>query len=76
MYAIRSYYGNGYIVQDASMWEDYMDLLLHFGKDVHNPKYICPIDLRDAHDRLVRKKLAIDRKQKIAEKRKRLVDVV
>jgi len=72
--SIRICIRNGYIVQDASMWEDYMDLLLHFGKDVHNPKYICPIDLRDAHDRLVRKKLAIDRKQKIAEKRKRLVD--
>jgi hypothetical protein len=63
---------NGYIIKDASMWEDYISLLRFFRKDLHSPKYVCPVDLKKAHDRLVLKKRDLDRKQKIAEMRKRL----
>lgn len=56
---------NGYIIPDASIWEDYIDLLVHFGKDIHNPKYVCPSNLAEAHDRLERKKRAEDRRKEI-----------
>lgn len=47
---------NGYTISDGSMWCDMIDLLRHFGKDTHSPKYVCPTDLKAEHDRLVRKR--------------------
>jgi len=37
---------NFYIVKDASLWRDYIDLLRSFWKDLHNAKYVCPADLK------------------------------
>lgn len=47
---------NGYTIPDGSMWRDYIDLLLHFGKDTNSPKYVCPSDLKAEHDRWVKKR--------------------
>jgi len=47
---------NNYVINDAKLWIDYIDLLLYYGRDTRNPKYICPIDLTKAHDKLVAKK--------------------
>jgi hypothetical protein len=63
---------NGYIIPDASLWEDYIDLLVHFGKDVHNPKYVCPNNLKEAHDRLVKKKTEEDRRKELDDLRKQI----
>ncbi len=54
--SIRIATRNRYIVEDAGIWCDYIDLLRYFGKDTNSPKYICPADLKAEHDRLVRKK--------------------
>lgn len=54
---------NGYIVKDASMWQDYLDLLDYFHLDTHNAKYVCPKNLKDEHDRLYKKKRAIESKR-------------
>ncbi|MBK3516687.1 PcfJ domain-containing protein [Carboxylicivirga marina] len=59
---------NNYIVKDASMWFDYLDLLTYFGKDVRNPKFICPPNLRREHDILMNKK------NRILEERRRVED--
>lgn len=48
---------NGYIIKDAKLWVDYIDLLGHFNKDLRNPKYVCPVNLKQRHDKLVTKKL-------------------
>lgn len=40
--AIRIACRHRYIVEDATMWLDYLDLLEHFGLDLHNPHYVCP----------------------------------
>lgn len=37
-------------VRDWGMWFDMMDALKKNGKDLHNPHYICPDNLRKAHD--------------------------
>ncbi|MCM1076274.1 MAG: PcfJ domain-containing protein [Bacteroides sp.] len=54
-----------YFPNDASMWLDHIELLQFFGKDIHNPHYICPLDLSSAHNRLVAKKRLIDEREKL-----------
>ena len=51
--SIRIAARNGYIVKDASLWCDYLDALWELDKDLHNPKYVCPANLREEHDRYV-----------------------
>lgn len=53
---------NGYIVKDASMWQDYLGFLDYFHLDTHNAKYVCPRNLKAEHDRLYKKKQAIESK--------------
>lgn len=49
-----------YIVQDASMWLDYLGMLQIFGKDTHNPHYVCPQNLQVEHDRWMERKAKLD----------------
>ena len=46
---------NGYIVEDAPSWVDYIDELRELGLDTHSPKYVCPADLQAAHRRTSRR---------------------
>ncbi len=66
--SVRICIRNGYFVEDSSMWCDYVDMLRRLGKDVHNPKYVCPIDLKAEHDRrqaeICRKREKEEREQK------------
>ena len=55
-----------YLIEDASMWIDYMRLLEYFNLDIHNPYYICPSDIKAAHDRLM------DKRRKIEEEHERI----
>lgn len=54
---------NGYIVGDASLWRDYIDLIRIFAKDLLNAKYVCPKDLKAEHDLYVRKKKEKDERE-------------
>ena len=49
--SIRIAARNGYTVKDASLWCDYLDMLRELGKDLHSPKYVCPENLCEEHDR-------------------------
>ena len=51
---------NGYKIKDASIWVDYLDLLVYFGKDVQNAYYVCPKNLKKEHDILMNKKNKIE----------------
>lgn len=64
---------NKYIVKDASIWMDYLDLLRYFNKDLRNAKYVCPKDLKKQHDRLVAKKREI---QRIAEQERQRQEAI
>ena len=46
---------NGYNVTDSQMWMDYIKMLERCGKDIQSPKYICPANLKEEHDRYMRK---------------------
>lgn len=69
---IRICIRNQYKVKDVSMWFDYIQLLKHFGKDIMNPFYVCPSNLKKAHDKLVVKKRIADKKKEIAELREKI----
>lgn len=63
-----------YIVPDASLWMDYLSLLEHFELDTHNPHYVCPANLNEAHDRLMERKrredVRLGMKERMKEARK------
>lgn len=69
-HSIRIANRNGYRVKDASMWMDYLDLLDYFGYDTHNAHYVCPPNLKAAHDRLHKRKARIEAEKKAEEKRR------
>lgn len=58
---------NNYMVSDPDMWFDHLELLKYFHKDIHNAKFICPVDLRAEHQKLIDKKQAILDKEKYDE---------
>lgn len=58
---------NNYFPVSGSIYLDYLDLLTYFQKDLRNPKYICPADLKSEHDALVAKKQAIQHRERIVD---------
>lgn len=73
-HSIRIANRNKYIIKDASMWYDYLNLLEYFHLDTHNAHYVCPRNLKAEHDRLMTRKQRIEEKiayeKKLAEARK------
>ena len=59
---------NHYQIKDASMWFDYMGALAFLNLGLHNAHYVCPKDLRAAHDEMMRRKRKIEEKIKIQQK--------
>lgn len=49
--SVRICIRRGYVVKDASMWRDMVHILIRLGKDVRNHVYVCPGNLKEAHDR-------------------------
>lgn len=54
--AIKICIRNRYEIKEPQIWCDYINLLKHFKKDIHNAKYVCPANLHAEHDRLVQKR--------------------
>jgi len=54
---------HGYMIKDASMWLDHIEELEQFGKDIHNPKFICPKNLAAMHQMYIDKRNEIRRKE-------------
>lgn len=67
-HAIKIANRNKYFVRDATMWIDYLELLDHFGLDTHNAHYVCPKDLKGAHDRLLARKRKEEAKRRAEER--------
>ncbi|MCZ2480031.1 PcfJ domain-containing protein [Aquirufa nivalisilvae] len=63
---------NGYIIKDASMWCDYIDLLLCFKKDIRNSKYVCPSNLKEQHDKLMNKNRKVQKQKRLEEQRQEI----
>lgn len=58
---------NGYIVKDASLWCDYLNLLEYHHLDTHNAHYVCPANLKVEHDLLLHRKNVIEERKRKAE---------
>ena len=71
-HAVRICERNKYIVDDGSLYMDYLDLLRYFNLDTHNAKYVCPVDLKTAHDKLLDKKNKIELDKEMAQKAKEI----
>lgn len=65
---------NGYIIKDGSMYDDYLHLLDYFYLDTHNAHYVCPRNLKEAHDKLVEKKRKIEAKIRAEQERKERIE--
>lgn len=59
---------NGYRVPDAGLWFDYVNDLMFLGLDVHNAHYVCPKNLRRAHDVTSRRRGRIVREREDRDK--------
>lgn len=58
-----------YHIDDATLWCDLLKFLIELGKDIHNPKLICPANLQEAHDEWQRRVEA--KREREAERRAR-----
>ena len=61
--AVKICLKNKYTVSDFGIWEDYLELLRWFKKDLNSAFYICPENLKSEHDKLVQKKQELQRKK-------------
>lgn len=62
-----------YHISDASLWYDLLDALEYCDKDLRNPKFICPDNLKDAHDFWIAKKRAkIDEENRRIERERQM----
>jgi hypothetical protein len=71
---IRICIRNNYIISNTNDWFDYIHLLYEFGRDLRNPKYVCPDNLKKAHDRYVKKHREVMRRKKLEEIRAMIED--
>ena len=58
---------NGYKIEDYTLWCDLISLLEKSGRDIRSAKYICPNNLRTAHDLWLNKVTSEDEKRRRAE---------
>lgn len=66
--AIKIALRHGYKIADGRMWLDMIDLLLRAHKDTRNPKFVCPTNLKQGHDK------ALDWYNKYEEKQRKIRD--
>ena len=64
----------GYDITDIALWCDYMDMLRRLGKDTHNAHYVCPKDLQQAHNEILRKLRARQEREQEEHKRKKALE--
>lgn len=63
-----------YLVKDAGVWLDYLELLSFFNKDLRSSKYVCPKNLHDAHNKLVAKKRQFQKLKEAEKMRKQIAE--
>jgi hypothetical protein len=72
--SIRIAIRNGYPIEDAGMWADYIDLLRETGRDLRNAHYVCPADLKAGHDRYAAIRRAQIENEQIERKRRQALE--
>lgn len=67
--AVKTVIKNSYKISDVPIWEDYLELLRYFEKDLCCALHVCPVNLAEAHDRIMQKKRELLRKKKLKDLR-------
>jgi hypothetical protein len=67
--AVKLCLKNNYAVSDFGIWEDYLELLRWFNKDLNSAHFVCPVNLKEEHDRLVQRKRDLQRKKHLEKMR-------
>ena len=60
-----------YDITDIALWCDYVDMLRRLGKDAHNAHYVCPENLQQAHNEILRKLRARQEREQEEHKRQK-----
>lgn len=75
MSAVKIVLRHGYKVTDGRMWLDMVDMLQRSQKDIRNPKFVCPTDLKKGHNKaLVWFKIYDEKQRKIRDRNKLVED--
>lgn len=61
----------GYDIMDIALWCDYIDMLIRLERDIHNAHYVCPEDLQQAHNEILRKLRARQEREQEEHKRQK-----
>lgn len=62
-----------YQIEDYSLWYDYIEMLVYFKKDINNPKFICPLNLKEAHNEwMIKKRINDERKEAIRNEQEKI----
>lgn len=52
-----------YVISDPTLWMDTIALLKYLHMDTHNPRFVCPEDLRALHQQLYERKCKVDNRR-------------
>ncbi len=52
LHAVHIANRNGYVVEDADIWLDMLQMAEELGMDTHNPKVVCPTDYIKVHNQI------------------------
>ena len=64
----------GYDITDIALWCDYIDMLIRLERDIHNAHYVCPEDLQQAHNEILRKFRARQEREQEEHKRQKALE--
>lgn len=70
--SVRICIRRGYIVKDAGTWRDMVRILGSLGKDIRNHVYVCPANLKEAHDKWDALLRAMEARREYEKMRKKL----
>lgn len=54
-----------YLIREAPVWCDMVDMLRRFGYDDRSPKYLCPKSVAELHNKLVQKQVRMDKEKEL-----------
>ena len=63
-----------YDITDIALWCDYIDMLIRLERDTHNAYYVCPEDLQQAHNEILRKLRARQEREQEEHKRQKALE--
>lgn len=74
MAAVKIVLRHNYHIKDGRMWVDMVNMLERAHKDFRNPKFVCPISLKEGHDKAMDLCNKYEEKQRKIKEQKELLE--